>query len=139
MFWTLKKLKAVSTVYPNMSEFNKIEQFLENVEEDPEFTGNVSETFCDGDLRIQINISYDEYQRGSFSILFNSEKSSEELAKASAYTLADIEPRYEDVEATFNELIDEYLGYNVYEPVFDISDRDEEYDFVAHDVLTVFR
>jgi hypothetical protein len=122
-----------------MSEFNEIEQFLENVEEDPEFTGNVSETFCDCDLKIQINISYDDYQQGSFSILFNSEKSSEELAKAGAYTLADIEPRYEDVEATFNELIDEYLGYNAYEPVFDISDRDEEYDFVAHDVLTVFR
>lgn len=126
-----------------MTQLPKIQTFLEEVESNENYTGDVSEQFFDGDVEIRLSIGRmggDEHRSGSFSFLLKWDGDIEELARKKIRRVADLNERYEDLEDSFVDLIDENLGYNAYEPQIDEADRpgESEYDIVFHDSVTVF-
>ena len=126
-----------------MVTLTKIQTFFETVNSDDEFTGDVTETFFDGNVEIRVSIGQmnDHSSRsGSFSILLKWDGDFEDLASQNIRRVADLNPKYEELEDEFVDLIDENLGYNPYELQIDKADRPKESDFdiVFHDSVTVF-
>lgn len=126
-----------------MATFDKIETFLEQVEDNSEYTGDVSEQFLDGDMEIRLSIgrmNESEPRSGSFSILLKTDADLQELAMKRTMCAEDIEERFGEVEREFVEMTDEYFGYNAYEPIIDEADRpqESEFDIVVHDSVQVY-
>lgn len=126
-----------------MTDLPNIRSFLESLAEDDTLTGESMDVVLDGDVAFRINISRvseDEPRSGSFSILFKTDKSLEELAEEEVYCAGDVDERVDSIEDEFIELIDTHLGYNAYEPLLDVADRngEEDYDIVMHDSVMVY-
>lgn len=126
-----------------MTKLPKIQTFLEEVGENREYTGDVSEQFFDGEVEIRMSIGEiggDDHRSGSFSILLQWDGDIEELAHKRILRVADLDDKYEDLEDKFVDLIDEHLGHNAYEPQIDEADRpgETEYNIVFHDSVVVF-